>query len=103
MKKIIFILLAINSSNAVYSAYLDDWTNDDLCGWMESTSTPEYIQKEIEKRQIICYEGVEVFKMPGNKSETGKNGTTFPSPDPKLLQEIHLRHILGREPKMSGY
>ena len=30
--------------------YLDDWTNEELCGWTDSASIPEHIQKEINKR-----------------------------------------------------
>jgi hypothetical protein len=45
MKKIVVIFLASGLTCGTYAAYLDDWSNNDLCGWMDSTSTPEYIQK----------------------------------------------------------
>ena len=62
MKKTILIAGSIIFSSFTHASYLDNWSNNDLCGWMESASTPEYIQKEIEIREIICYEGVEVYK-----------------------------------------
>ena len=37
----LFVGLLISlSANA---NYLSDWSNDDLCGWMESTSIPEAV------------------------------------------------------------
>jgi hypothetical protein len=64
MKKILVIFLASSLTSGTYAAYLDDWSNNDLCGWMDSTSTPEYIQKEVDKREILCYGGVEVASLP---------------------------------------
>jgi len=79
----LFIGLLISlSSNA---NYLSDWSNDNLCGWMESTSTPEYILDEVDKREILCSSGIEVSTLPETNSYEGENGTTFPSPDPSLI------------------
>lgn len=103
MKKIILISVAVCFSTIAYSSYLDAWSNNDLCGWTTSSSTPEDIQKEIEKREILCYGGVEVYEMPPQESDTGKNGTTFPSPDPDLIEVLHSKHSLGPESKMGGY
>ena len=68
-----------------HGALLDDWSNDDLCGWMESSATPEYIQTEVQKREIICYAGVEVSSLPSSQDKTSQYGTVFPSPDPSLI------------------
>ena len=79
----LFIGLLISlSANA---NYLSEWTNDDLCGWMQSTSIPEYILDEVDKREILCYGGIEVSTLPESDSYEGENGTTFPSPDPSLI------------------
>ena len=80
---LIFFALSFTSSS--YGNLLDDWSNDDLCGWMESVATPEYIQTEVLKREIICYGGVEVSSLPGAEDYSSKNGTAFPSPDPSLI------------------
>ena len=77
-----FVLGFVSSS---HGALLDDWSNDDLCGWMESSATPEYIQTEVQKREIICYAGVEVSSLPSSQDKTSQYGTVFPSPDPSLI------------------
>ena len=85
MQKLISILFITSLLNVSHAGYLDDWSNDDLCGWMESAATPEYIQTEALKREIICYGGVEVSSLPDDKLVTSGVGTTFPSPDPSLI------------------
>ena len=88
MKKIVVIFLASGLTCVTYAAYLDDWSNNDLCGWMDSTSTPEYIQKEVDKREILCYGGVEVASLPAEVNLSSESGTVFPSPDPDLIKEV---------------
>ena len=81
----LFIGLLISlSANA---NYLSDWSNDELCGWMESTSIPRHIQDEVDKREILCNGGIEVLTLPVSDSYEGKNGTIFASPDPSLIQK----------------
>ena len=88
MKKILVTFLAVGFTSKIYAAYLDDWSNDDLCGWMDSASTPEHIQKEVEKREILCYGGVEVASLPTEVNLSLESGTVFPSPDPDLIKEV---------------
>ena len=88
MKKILVIFLASCLTSAIYAAYLDDWSNNDLCGWMDSTSAPEYIQKEVAQREILCYGGVEVAFLPAEANLSSRVGTVFPSPDPDLIKEV---------------
>ena len=79
------IFFALSFASSSYGNLLDDWSNDDLCGWMESAATPEYIQTEVQKREIICYAGVEVSSLPSSQDNTSQYGTVFPSPDPSLI------------------
>jgi hypothetical protein len=88
MNKMLLIFLATVLTSASYAAYLDDWSNDDLCGWMESSSAPEYIQNEVEKREILCYGGIEVASLPTDVNLSSQSGTVFPSPDPDLIKEV---------------
>ena len=88
MKNLVLISLVISFSTSAYAAYLDDWSNDDLCGWMDSTSVPEYIQKEVEKREVLCYGGIEVSSLPAEENHSTGDGTVFPSPDPDLIPAI---------------
>ena len=82
------IFFALSFASSSYGNLLDDWSNDDLCGWMESAATPEYIQAEVLKREIICYGGVEVSSLPSAEDYSSQNGTVFPSPDPSLIPVI---------------
>jgi len=82
----LFIGLIISlSANA---NYLSEWSNDDLCGWTESSSTPEHILDELDKRGILCYGGIEVSTLPESDSNMGGSGTVFPSPDPSLIPKV---------------
>jgi len=78
----LFVSLSANAN------YLSEWSNDDLCGWMESTSIPEYILDEVDKREILCSGGIEVLTLPEPDFNQSKNGTAFPSPDPSLIPEV---------------
>ena len=85
MKSRYLIAFILGFASSSHGALLDDWSNDDLCGWMESSATPEYIQTEVQKREIICYAGVEVSSLPSSQDNTSQYGTVFPSPDPSLI------------------
>ena len=88
MKKLLVTLFITIITNISYANYLDDWSNDDLCGWMNSSSIPEHIYKEVEKREILCYGGIEVLSLPTETNTLSENGTVFASPDPALIPEI---------------
>ena len=79
------IFFALSFASSSYGNLLDDWSNNDLCGWMESAATPEYIQTEVLKREVICFGGVEVSSLPSVEDYSSQNGTFFPSPDPSLI------------------
>ena len=79
------IFFALSFASSSYGNLFDEWSNDDLCGWMESAATPEYIQTEVQKREIICYAGIEVSSLPSSQDKTSQYGTVFPSPDPSLI------------------
>ena len=85
MKSRYLIAFVLGFASTSHGALLDDWSNDDLCGWMESSATPEYIQTEVQKREIICYAGVEVSSLPSSQDKTSQYGTVFPSPDHSLI------------------
>ena len=90
-KKLLYSLLGLFiglliSLNAMAN-YLSEWSNDDLCGWMNSTSIPKNILDEVDKREILCYGGIEVSTLPESDSYKDENGTAFPSPDPSLIPE----------------
>ena len=88
MKSRYLIAFVLGFASTSHGALLDDWSNDDLCGWMESAATPKYIQTEVLKREIICYAGIEVSSLPSSEENTSQYGTVFPSPDPSLIPVI---------------
>ena len=103
MKKLILAFLASNLISVSYAGYFDNWYNNDLCGWMNSSSVPKNIQTEVTNRELLCFGGVEVDKLPTVKSNNSQYGTSFPSPDPDLIEELHSKHSLGPKSKMGGY
>ena len=103
MQKLISILFITSLINVSHAGYLDDWSNDDLCGWMNSSSVPENIQTEVSNRELLCYGGVAVDKLPTLKSNNSQYGTSFPSPDPDMIEELNSMHKLGPKSKMGGY
>ena len=103
MKKLfLFLLLSFGLTTISFANYLDSWSNNDLCGWMESEATPEYIQKEVTRREVICYGGVEVSSLPDGKLVTSGVGTTFPSPDPVLIEKLKSTYSQGIEQVMGS-
>ena len=104
MKKLFLKFLFLCFPFTANSGYLDDWPNNDLCGWMESSSIPENIKKEVEKRKILCYGGVEVDYLPADHTLSSENGTIYPSPDPSIISQLESTYGLGDEQTMgSGY
>ena len=103
MKRLILTILVASLISVSYAGYFDNWSNNDLCGWMNSSSVPKNIQTEVTNRELLCYGGVEVDKLPTVKSNNGQFGTSFPSPDPDLIEELHSKHNLGPNSKMGGY
>ena len=85
MQKLISILFITSLISVSNAGYLDDWSNDDLCGWMDSTSIPKYILDEVNKREILCSGGLEVSVLNSSSPNVSKNGTIFASPDPSLV------------------
>jgi len=88
MQKLISILFISSLINVSYAGYLDDWSNDDLCGWMQSTSIPKHILDEVDRREILCSGGLEVSDLNSSSSNVSKNGTIFASPDPSLVIKV---------------
>ena len=103
MKKLILAFLASNLISVSYAGYFDNWSNNDLCGWMNSSSVPKNIQTEVSKRELLCYGGVEVDKLPILKSNNSQYWTSFPSPDSDMIEKLNYMHKLGPKSKMGGY
>ena len=81
IKKIIFLFL-ISLISISYANYLDDWTNEDLCRWIDAEIIPEHILDEMDVRKVVCYNDSEVIELKSRAVYVSENGTVFPSPKP---------------------
>ena len=83
IKKYAFLFLSSLLSIS-YANYLDDWTNEDLCRWMDAALIPEHISDEMYARKLICFNDSEVIESTSQATYLSENGTVFPSPKPSL-------------------
>ena len=81
IKKYLFLFL-ISLASLSYANYLDDWTDEDLCRWMDAALIPEHISQEIYTRKIVCFNDSEVIESISQATYISENGTVFPSPKP---------------------
>ena len=90
LKKCSFLFLSSLISIS-YANYLDDWTDEDLCRWMDAAIIPENISDEIYARKVICFNDSEVMELTSQAIYVSENGTVFPSPKPSAK----LKHNSG--------
>jgi hypothetical protein len=81
IKKYSFLFLSSLISIS-YANYLDDWTDEDLCRWMDAALIPEHISDEMYARKVVCFNNYEVIELTSQASNISENGTAFPSPKP---------------------
>ena len=79
VKKFLLLLLITLMSNS-YANNLDDWTNEDLCRWMDAALIPEHISEEMYVRKVICFNDSEVIELTSQATYVSENRTVFPSP-----------------------
>jgi len=79
MKKTYLFLLLISLANLSYANYLDDWTNEDLCRWMDATLIPEHISEEIYTRKVICFNDSKAIESTTQSTYVIENETVTPS------------------------
>jgi len=75
----LFLICLLSTS---YANYLDDWTNEDFCRWMDAEIIPEHISDEIYARKLVCLNNSEVTELTSQATYVSENGTVFPSPKP---------------------
>ena len=63
-KRFFFLLLTILLTSISSADYLDDWSDDSLCSWMENPSPPSYMVEEVNTRDISCSGGVAINNLP---------------------------------------
>jgi len=83
MKKIILLVCSVGFLNVTIANDFSDWTNEDLCRWVDSVSIPEPISQEIDLREVICYVNLESSQYALETPTYNEHGTVFPSPKVK--------------------
>jgi len=83
MKKIILLVCSLGFLNVSLANDLSDWTTEDLCRWVDSISIPKPISQEIDFREVICYENLELSQYALETPTYNEHGTVFPSPKVK--------------------
>ena len=81
IKKYLFFFLSSLISIS-YANYLDDWTNEDLCRWMDAAIIPEHISEEMYTRKVVCFNDSEAIELITQATYISENRTVFPSPKP---------------------
>ena len=82
MKKTYLFLLFISLASLAsfsYANYLDDWTNEDLCRWMDADLIPEHISEEIYTRKVTCFNDSRAIELTTQSSYVSENETIVPS------------------------
>ncbi|WP_416695624.1 hypothetical protein [Candidatus Pseudothioglobus sp. Uisw_050_01] len=82
MKKTYLFLLFISLASLAslsYANYLDDWTNEDLCRWMDADLIPEHISEEIYTRKVICFNDSKAIELTTQSTYASENETIEPS------------------------
>ena len=72
---LILVLLSIGVTSPSFAGLFDDWTDNQLCEWMDQPSPPEIIQGLVSKRLISCSEGI--AKKWGEASNTLDGSYSF--------------------------
>ena len=74
-KLFILLLLSIGVTSISHAALFDDWSDNQLCEWMDQPSPPEIIESLVSKRKISCSEGI--AKKWGEASNTLDGSYSF--------------------------
>jgi len=82
MIKIYLFLFLSSIISLSHANFLDDWTDEDLCRWMDASSIPEHISEEIYTRKVVCFNDSETIALITPATYISENGTVFPSPKP---------------------
>ena len=87
MKKIFLSIFLICLSVMSSAQNFDDWSNEDLCRWIDAVIVPDPILSEIEVRELVCFSNSELNEVSIQEPYISEHGTVFPSP--KIKQHNH--------------
>ena len=60
----ILLLLSIGVTSISHATLFDDWSDNQLCEWMDQPSPPGIIKNLVTKKRIHCSGGIAVIEVP---------------------------------------
>ena len=80
MKKLIILITFLGSWSVSHAKSFDDWSNEDLCRWIDADKVPEPILLEIKVRELVCLSNSQIIEASIQEPYASEHGTVFPSP-----------------------
>ena len=93
MKKLIIILIS-SLIGVSHANNLKDWTNEDLCRWLDSTSVPEQILNEIDVRDAVCFVSYDTNGLSAQIPYEDENITVLPLPKNRVIRTIKTHRTI---------
>ena len=93
MKKLIIIFIS-SLISVSHANNLKDWTNEDLCRWLDSTSVPEQILNEIDVRDAVCYVSYDTNGLSAQSPYEDENITILPLPKTRVIRTIKTHRTI---------
>ena len=104
MKKLLIVLTFLGMCSASYADTFDDWSNEDLCRWVDALQVPDPILLEIEIRDLVCLANPEIIEVSIKEPVSSEHGTLFPSPSTNKNTNKHngsgIRFIFNYKVKL---
>ena len=80
MKRLIILLTFLSYYSVTHAKSFEDWSNEDLCRWIDAVQVPDPILLEIEVRDLVCLSNPEIIEASIQEPYASEYGTVFPSP-----------------------
>ena len=80
MKRLIILITFLGFYSVSYAKNFDDWSNEDLCRWIDAVQVPDPILLEIEDRDLLCLSNSQIIEVSIKEPYASEHGTVFPSP-----------------------
>ena len=80
MKKLIILITFLGFYSVSYAKSFDDWSNEDLCRWIDAVQVPDPILLEIKVRDLVCLSNSQIIEASIQEPYASEHGTVFPSP-----------------------
>ena len=80
MKKLIILITFLVLWSVSHAKSFDDWSNEDLCRWIDADKVPDSILLEIKVRELVCLSNSQIIEVSVQEPYASEYGTVFPSP-----------------------